>query len=406
MSLDIRTLVDKYNTPLYVYDFDNITRRYEELKSSFDGKKSLVAYAVKSNSNLAVIRHLASQGAGADCVSIGEIKRALKAGVNKYKIIFSGVGKRDDEIEYALKEQILFINLESGAEMKRVEMIAKRLNIEARISIRVNPNVDPKTHPYISTGLHENKFGVSIDSAKRMYIYAKKSKNLNPIGVHFHIGSQLTELEPIAEACGIVADLVRSLKAIDIDIKFFDVGGGLGVVYDNEITIKTEAYAHAIVQAIKGLDLTIVNEPGRYMMANSGIFLTKVLYEKRNGDKRFVVVDGAMNDLLRPSLYSAYHKIEAVQRDGEKSLADVVGPVCESGDFLGKDIELPIMEHNDILVVHSAGAYGFTMASNYNSRNRSAEVAIINGKDYLIRQRESFEDQIRLEEACDIVNSE
>ena len=406
MSLDIRTLVDKYNTPLYVYDFDNITRRYEELKSSFDGKKSLVAYAVKSNSNLAVIRHLASQGAGADCVSIGEVKRALKAGVNKYKIIFSGVGKRDDEIEYALKEQILFINLESGAEMKRVEMIAKRLDIEARISIRVNPNVDPKTHPYISTGLHENKFGVSIDSAKRMYIYAKKSKNLNPIGVHFHIGSQLTELEPIAEACGIVADLVRSLKAIDIDIKFFDVGGGLGVVYDNEITIKTEAYAHAIVQAIKGLDLTIVNEPGRYMMANSGIFLTKVLYEKRNGDKRFVVVDGAMNDLLRPSLYSAYHKIEAVQRDGEKSLADVVGPVCESGDFLGKDIELPIMEHNDILVVHSAGAYGFTMASNYNSRNRSAEVAIINGKDYLIRQRESFEDQIRLEEACDIVNSE
>ena len=406
MSLDIRTLVDKYNTPLYVYDFDNITRRYEELKSSFDGKKSLVAYAVKSNSNLAVIRHLASQGAGADCVSIGEVKRALKAGVNKYKIIFSGVGKRDDEIEYALKEQILFINLESEAEMKRVEMIAKRLDIEARISIRVNPNVDPKTHPYISTGLHENKFGVSIDSAKRMYIYAKKSKNLNPIGVHFHIGSQLTELEPIAEACGIVADLVRSLKAIDIDIKFFDVGGGLGVVYDNEITIKTEAYAHAIVQAIKGLDLTIVNEPGRYMMANSGIFLTKVLYEKRNGDKRFVVVDGAMNDLLRPSLYSAYHKIEAVQRDGEKSLADVVGPVCESGDFLGKDIELPIMEHNDILVVHSAGAYGFTMASNYNSRNRSAEVAIINGKDYLIRQRESFEDQIRLEEACDIVNSE
>jgi diaminopimelate decarboxylase len=401
MSLDIRTLVDKYNTPLYVYDFDNITRRYEELKSSFDGKKSLVAYAVKSNSNLAVIRHLASQGAGADCVSIGEIKRALKAGVNKYKIIFSGVGKRDDEIEYALKKQILFINLESEAEMKRVEMIAKRLDIEARISIRVNPNVDPKTHPYISTGLHENKFGVSIDSAKRMYIYAKKSKNLNPIGVHFHIGSQLTELEPIAEACGIVADLVRSLKAIDIDIKFFDVGGGLGVVYDNEIPIKTEAYAHAIVQAIKGLDLTIVNEPGRYMMANYGIFLTKVLYEKRNGDKRFVVVDGAMNDLLRPSLYSAYHKIEAVQRDGEKSLADVVGPVCESGDFLGKDIELPIMEHNDILVVHSAGAYGFTMASNYNSRNRSAEVAIINGKDYLIRQRESFEEQIRLEEACD-----
>jgi len=401
MSLDIKTLVEKYNTPLYVYDFESMTRRYEELKSSFDGKKSLIAYAIKSNSNLAVIRHLANQGAGADCVSRGEVKRALRAGIKRYKIIFSGVGKRDDEIEYALKEKILFINLESEAEMKRVEMIAKKLDIEARISIRVNPNVDPKTHPYISTGLHENKFGVNIDSAKRMYIYAKKSKYLNPIGVHFHIGSQLTELSPIAEACQIVADLVRSLKAIKIDIKFFDVGGGLGVVYDNEITIKTEAYANAITQAIKGLDLTIINEPGRYMMANSGIFLTRVLYEKQNGDKRFVVVDGAMNDLLRPSLYNAYHKIEAIQKDGEKSLADVVGPVCESGDFLGKDIELPIMKHNDILVVHSAGAYGFTMASNYNTRNRSAEVAVIDGKDYLIRQRESFDDQIRLEEACD-----
>jgi diaminopimelate decarboxylase len=401
MSLDIKTLVEKYNTPLYVYDFDNITRRYEELKGAFDGKKSLVAYAVKSNSNLAVIRHLALQGAGADCVSIGEVKRALKAGVERYRIIFSGVGKRDDEIEFALNEKILFINLESEAEMKRVEMIAKRLDIEARISIRVNPNVDPKTHPYISTGLHENKFGVSINSAKRMYIYAKKSKNLNPIGIHFHIGSQLTELAPIAEASAIVADLVRSLRAIDINIKFFDIGGGVGVVYDKEVTIKIDEYALAITQTIKGLDLTIINEPGRYMMANSGIFLTRVLYEKENEGKRFVVVDGAMNDLLRPSLYGAYHKIEAVQRDGKKSLADIVGPVCESGDFLGKDVELPMMEHNDILVVHSAGAYGFTMASNYNTRNRSAEVALSNGKDYLIRQRESFDDQIRLEEVCD-----
>ncbi len=401
MSVDIKTLVEKYSTPLYVYDFDNIAKRYEELKGAFDGKKSLVAYAVKSNSNLAVIRHLANLGAGADCVSIGEVKRALKAGVKKYRIIFSGVGKKDEEIREALQEEILLINLESEAEMKRVELIAKELGVEARISIRVNPNVDPKTHPYISTGLHENKFGVSIDAAKRMYIYAKKSEALNPIGIHFHIGSQLTELSPIAEACGIVADLVRSLQAINIDIKFFDVGGGLGVVYDDEITIKTEAYAHAITQAIKGLDVTILTEPGRYMMANSGVFLTKVLYEKQNGDKRFVIVDGAMNDLLRPSLYNAYHKIEAVQKEGETSLADVVGPVCESGDFLGKDVPLPMMDHNDILVVHSAGAYGFTMSSNYNTRGKVAEVAVMDGKDYLIRQRESFEDQIRLEEACD-----
>ncbi|HHH19484.1 MAG TPA: diaminopimelate decarboxylase, partial [Campylobacterales bacterium] len=393
MSVDIRTLVDKYDTPLYVYDFDNIAKRYEELKHAFEGKKSLVAYAVKSNSNLAVIRHLAKRGAGADCVSIGEVKRALRAGVNKYKIIFSGVGKRDEEIREALQEDILLINLESEAEMKRVEMIAREMEVEARISIRVNPNVDPQTHPYISTGLHENKFGVSIDAAKRMYIYAKKSAHLNPIGIHFHIGSQLTELSPIEEACEIVADLVRSLQAINIDIKFFDVGGGLGVVYDNEVTIRTEAYAHAITQAIKGLDVTIVMEPGRYMMANSGVFLTKVLYEKHNGDKRFVIVDGAMNDLLRPSLYNAYHKIEAVQKEGETTKADVVGPVCESGDFLGKDVDLPALEHNDILVVHSAGAYGFTMASNYNTRGKVAEVAVSEGMDHLIRRRENFDDQ-------------
>jgi diaminopimelate decarboxylase len=401
MGLDIKTLVKKYDTPLYLYDFDNITKRYNELKEAFAGQKSLIAYAVKANSNLAVIKHLAKLEAGADCVSIGEVKRALKADVPKYKIIFSGVGKIDSEIKEALQKDILLLNLESEAEMKRVEMIAKELGVEARISIRVNPNVDPQTHPYISTGLHENKFGVSIDSAKRMYIYAKKSEHLNPIGIHFHIGSQLTELSPIIEACEIVADLVRSLRAIDIDIKFFDVGGGLGVVYDDEITIKTYEYADAIIKAIKGLDVTVVMEPGRYMMANSGIFLTRVLYEKRNGNKRFVIVDGAMNDLLRPSLYSAYHKIEAVQKDGEKTPADVVGPVCESGDFLGKDVLLPPLKHNDILVVYSAGAYGFTMSSNYNTRDRVAEVAILDGKDYLIRQRESFDDQIRLEEVCD-----
>ncbi len=337
MGVDIEYLVKKYGTPLYVYDFNQITKRYLELKEAFSGRKSLIAYAVKANSNLAVIKHLATLGAGADCVSIGEVKRALRGGVESYKVIFSGVGKRDDEIREAIESGILFINLESEAEMRRVEMIAKELGIEARISIRVNPNVDPKTHPYISTGLHENKFGVDIESAKRMYIYAKRSEHLNPIGVHFHIGSQLTDISPIRESCEIVADLVVSLKAIDIDIKFFDIGGGIGVVYDSETTINIEEYAKAIIDTTKSLDVTIVLEPGRYIMANSGIFLTRVLYEKRNGNRRFVVVDGAMNDLLRPSLYSAYHKIEAVRKEGERSFADVVGPICESGDFLGKD---------------------------------------------------------------------
>ncbi len=397
MALDFSALANKYDTPLYVYDFDYIEDRYHALKEAFSGQKSLINYAVKANSNLSVISHLAKMGAGADCVSIGEVKRALIAGVDKYKIIFSGVGKKDEEIHEALKQDILLINLESEAEMKRVESVAASLGKEARISIRVNPNIDPKTHPYISTGLHDNKFGVEIDTAKRMYIYAKKSAHLNPVGIHFHIGSQLTELDPIAEACGIVADLARTLKALEIDIRFFDVGGGLGVVYDNETTISVKEYADMIKEKTKGLDVTLLCEPGRYMVANSGYFLTKVLYEKRNDTKRFVVVDGAMNDLLRPSLYEAYHKIEALNNASEKTQADVVGPVCESGDFLGKGVLLPQLNHNDLLIVHSAGAYGFSMSSNYNTRNRAAEVAVENGQDRLIRARETFEDLITLE---------
>ncbi len=397
MNIDYKALAGKYGTPLYIYDFDYIENRYTTLKDAFAGKKSLINYAVKANSNLSVVAHLAKLGAGADCVSIGEVNRALTAGVDKYKIIFSGVGKRDDEIRAALEYDILLLNLESEAEMKRVEMIAQELDKEARISIRVNPNIDPQTHPYISTGLHENKFGVEIDMAKRMYIYANKSEHLNPIGIHFHIGSQLTKLSPIKESAQIVADLVRSLKAIKIDIKFFDVGGGIGVVYDDEVTIAAEAYTQAIFDATKGLDVTLLCEPGRYMVANAGAFFTKVLYEKVNDGKRFVIVDGGMNDLLRPSLYNAYHKIEAVHVEGEKTEADVVGPVCESGDFFGKNIPLPPLKHNDLIVVHSAGAYGFTMASNYNTRGKSAEVALQGGEDRLIRQRETYEDQVRLE---------
>jgi diaminopimelate decarboxylase len=397
MNIDFSSLAFKYGTPLYVYDFDYIKNRYNELKDAFSGQKNIINYAVKANSNLSVISHLAGLGAGADCVSIGEVKRALRAGVDKYKIIFSGVGKSDDEIKEALELDILLINLESEGEMKRVEAVASDLGKCARISIRVNPNIDPKTHPYISTGLHDNKFGVEIDMAKRMYIYAKKSQFLNPVGIHFHIGSQLTELEPIHEACQIVADLAKTLKAIDIDIKFFDVGGGLGVVYSDEVPINVQDYADMIKSTTKNLDVTILCEPGRYMVANSGYFLTKVLYEKKNDKKRFVIVDGAMNDLLRPSLYSAYHKIEAIQKAGEASLADVVGPVCESGDFLGKDVLLPSMEHNDLLIVKSAGAYGFSMSSNYNTRGRVAEVAITDGVDRIIRKRESFEDMIASE---------
>ena len=397
--IDFKALAKEYGTPLYVYDFDYMSARYTELKEAFRGRKSIIAYAVKANSNLSVVRHFAKMGSGADCVSIGEVRRAFLAGIPAYKIIFSGVGKSDDEIREAIEKEILYINVESEAELQRVAAIAQELGKISRISIRVNPNIDPQTHPYISTGLHDNKFGVDLSTAKRMYIQANNSEYLDPVGIHFHIGSQLTQLQPIREAAEIVADLIRSLQAIDIELKFFDVGGGLGIKYDNEETIKPYDYAQAILGTLTALDLTILCEPGRFLTANAGYFVTKVLYEKQNGEKKFVVVDGAMNDLLRPSLYNAYHKIEAItDNKGETREVDIVGPVCESGDFFAKNYPLPELNRNDLLVIHSAGAYGFGMGSNYNTRGRSAEVAIENGKARLIRKRECFEDLICLEQ--------
>jgi len=398
MSINFKELAEKYQTPYYVYDFDYITSQYEELKTAFKARKSLIAYAVKANSNLSVIKHLASLGAGADCVSIGEVKRALKVGIAPYKIIFSGVGKIDSEIKEALELGILMINVESDAELQRVETIAKELDVVARISIRVNPNIDPKTHPYISTGLHENKFGVDIDTAKRMYIQCKNSDNLEPTGIHCHIGSQLTQLQPIKESVQIVADLVRNLAALKIELSFIDIGGGLGIIYDDEKLIDTNEYAQAILETMFGLDITIVCEPGRFMVGNAGTFITKVLYEKINGEKRFVIVDGAMNDLIRPSLYNAYHKVEVLNDNKEFSDCNLVGPVCESGDFFAKNIKLPQTKHNDLVAIYSAGAYCFTMASNYNTRGRVAEIAYEDGQDRLIRKRETFEDIIALEE--------
>lgn len=408
--MDYKILATKYGTPLYIYDFDYIKSRYLALKNAFSARKSLVCFAVKANSNLSVLKFLANLGSGFDCVSIGEVRRALLAGANAYKIIFSGVGKKDKELKEALQNNILMINLESPAEMLRLENIAKELKKQARISIRVNPNVDAKTHPYISTGLNENKFGVEISEAKKMYLYAKKSEWLQPYGIHFHIGSQLTDLAPIIEAANIVSNIMSELKALEIDIKFFDVGGGIGVVYENENEISLYDYAQGILGALKGQDVTVICEPGRFLTANAGVFLTKVLYQKLNLKKRFVIVDGAMNDLIRPSLYNAHHGISVVSKQNgeisnensfqnlnEISKADVVGPICESSDFLAKNVDLPELKNGDLLLVKSAGAYGFSMSSNYNSRLRCAEVALENGTDRLIRRRESFEYLIALE---------
>ncbi len=397
--IDYQALSATYGTPLYLYDFNHITDQYTRLKEAFKARKSLICYAVKANSNLSVIKHLGNLGAGCDCVSIGEVKRALLAGVANYKIIFSGVGKLDSEITQALEADILMINLESEAELERVEIQAKALNKVARISVRVNPNIDPQTHPYISTGLHENKFGVDLDTAKRMYIKAKNSPHLDPVGIHFHIGSQLTELSPIKESSEVVSDLVRSLKSLKIDIKFFDIGGGLGIDYEGEKLIEPYDYAQAIYETLQGLDVTIMCEPGRYLVGNSGTFVTKVLYEKVNENKRFVIVDGGMNDLIRPSLYNAVHQVELLGRTDNISSTDIVGPVCESGDFFAKNIDLPQSYHDDLILIKSAGAYCFTMSSNYNTRSRVAEVALEDGKDRLIRKRDTFEEMISNEQA-------
>ncbi len=395
--MDFKYLAQKHNTPLYVYDFNHIKEQYSSLKNAFNGKKSLICYAIKANSNLSILKLLANEGAGADCVSIGEVKRALLAGIPKYKIIFSGVGKRDEEIKEALELDILMINIESKAELLRVETIAQELNKKARVSVRVNPNIDPKTHPYISTGLSENKFGVEIEEAKALYIYIQKSENLEAIGIHFHIGSQLTDLNPIRESAQKVAELLKSLLAIKLDIRFFDIGGGIGIKYKDEETINLADYSEAISSAIKGIDVTIVCEPGRFIVGNSGYFLTKVLYEKKSEKKRFVIVDGAMNDLIRPTLYSAYHEVSILSENEHLTYADVVGPVCESGDFLAKHVHLPQTNHGDLVIIKSSGAYGFSMSSNYNTRGRAKEIAILDGVDYVIRERETFEDLVKNE---------
>ena len=432
--MDYSSLACKYGTPLYVYDFNEIQKNFIALKEAFAARKSLVCFAIKASSNLSILKFLSDLGSGFDCVSIGELRRALYIGAKSYKIIFSGVGKQDSELEFALRSDILLINLESEAEMLRLERIAQNLNKPARISIRVNPNVDAKTHPYISTGLNENKFGVSIETARKMYIYAKKSKFLNPVGIHFHIGSQLTEIAPICDAAKIVSDLLRELRALEINIKFFDVGGGIGIRYEDEKEIVLYDYAQGILRSLSGLDVTIVCEPGRFIAGAAGVFLTRVLYEKQNCGKRFVIVDGAMNDLIRPSLYGAHHAIEIVsaseginldepdasevnlggrgsdQTGGsradekissvnlrEAGLCDVVGPICESGDFLAKGVSLPCLQSGDLLAIKSAGAYGFSMSSNYNTRCRAAEIAVYDGQDRLIRKRESFDDLIALE---------
>lgn len=410
--MDLSSLAKSYGTPLYVYDFDQVRENFLAFRRAFAGRKFLLCYALKANPNLSLLRFLARLGAGADCVSIGEVRRAILAGISRYKIIFSGVGKRDDEIKEALKEGILFLNVESFCEMQRVEKIAKSLEKIARISVRVNPNIDAKTHPYISTGLVENKFGVEMEEAREMYLYIQKSANLKAVGIHFHIGSQLCDLDPILQALQKIAHFYRSLLAMGLeDLRFFDVGGGLGIAYQDEQIISLESYAQGIFANLKGCEPTLICEAGRRIVGDAGKFLTKVIGQKSNQNKRFVIVDGAMNDFMRPTLYGARHQVKSLAQrektlcDGEmpcdeETLCDIVGPVCESGDYLIKDVLFPQVKAGDLIAFSDAGAYGFSMASQYNSRPRVAEVGLMGGRAFLIRERETFEDLIQRELAC------
>lgn len=412
-SVDLESLADKHGTPLYVYSKETITDHFTRLDASLEQLDHLICYAVKANSNLAILNTIAELGGGFDIVSGGELFRVLKAGGQAKKCTFAGVGKTRSEIEYALKEGIYCFNAESEAELRQINDVAGAMGKKAPVALRVNPNVDAKTHKYISTGKSENKFGIDFDRILDAYAAAaKECPHLEIKGLQMHIGSQLTSIDPFIEAAKKVAPLVAQLKERH-HLKFFSIGGGIGIVYresldsgdaswwgdkpDAERPLSIQAYANALVPILEPLGLRILLEPGRYMVGNAGALLTKVLYLKQGTAKKFVVVDAGMNDLIRPALYEGWHQITPLQKPetAVEEKVDVVGPICETGDFIAQDRELPPVEQGDTLAVLSAGAYGFTMASNYNSRPLVAEVLVDGASAHLVRERQNLDDLIR-----------
>ena len=391
-DLAVEAVVKQFSTPSYIYSRATLERHWKAFDQAFGSKPHLICYAVKANSNIAVLNVLAQLGSGFDIVSVGELERVLKAGGSPQKIVFSGVGKRHDEIRRALTVGIRCFNVEVATELDRINEIAGQLGVVANVSIRVNPDVDAKTHPYISTGLKENKFGLAIEVAFAEYQRAQQLEHLNIVGLDCHIGSQLTEITPFVDALDRVLTLVERLKRVGIDLQHLDLGGGLGICYDDEKPVLPEDYVKALYERLKDLPYEIILEPGRAIAGNAGILVTKVEYIKPTDDKQFAIVDAAMNDLMRPALYQAWQSIIAVNLDStaDKKTYDIVGPVCETGDFLGKDRPLSI-EEGDLLAVRSSGAYGFTMSSNYNSRPSVAEVMVDGERAHLIGARQSIE---------------
>jgi diaminopimelate decarboxylase len=395
-DVSLADLARAYGTPLYVYSSATLRRHWKVLDRSLAGMKHLVCYATKANGNLAILDLLARLGAGFDIVSGGELYRVLKAGGDPRKVVFSGVGKTDEEIAFALSQRVRCLNVESAPELGRVSVVARRLGVRAPVALRVNPDVDPRTHPYIATGLKTSKFGVSVDEARRLYHVAAGDPAIDVRGVACHIGSQITTVVPFLDAIARVRALARELARAGIPMRHIDIGGGLGIQYRDENPPHPDEYGAAVKRAMKGFEGEVILEPGRVLVGNAGVLLTRVLYVKESGRKRFVVVDAAMNDLVRPSLYGAHHDIEVVGAERRPvGTVDVVGPVCESSDFLARGRKMPVPEAGDLLCVRSAGAYGFSMSSTYNARPRAAEVLVEGSVARLARKRERWPDLVR-----------
>lgn len=383
-------LANQFGTPLYVYSQQALNQAFTDYQTAFAALNPLICYAVKANSNLSIIRHFARLGCGFDIVSGGELARVLAAGGDASKTIFSGVGKNIAEIEYALQQGIKCFNVESLPELERINEVAARLGVRAPISLRINPDVDAQTHPYISTGLKANKFGIAMSDAEAAYHHAATLPHLQIVGIDCHIGSQLIKLEPLIEACERLLLLIDRLTAQGIHLEHLDLGGGAGIVYRDEDVPDLAAYAQAVHQLIGERPLSLILEPGRSLVGNAGFLLTRVEYVKQNEDKQFVIVDAAMNDLMRPALYQAYHHITNAENSPiTPFIADIVGPICETGDFLAQNREIAA-QAGDVLVIHSAGAYAFSMASNYNTRPRAAEVWVSGDSVHTIRERETL----------------
>jgi len=398
-DLSVAYIAEQIGTPFYLYSYSTIKRHFQVFNNAFNGLDHLTCFSLKSNSNLAILRLLALEGGGADIVSGGELFRALRAGITPDKIAYSGVGKTPSDMELALKSDILMFNVESDQELQALNRIAKDIGRKAMIAIRINPDVEPKTHPYIVTGLSENKFGIQIKDSLNTYKLAKRLKNIDVKGISCHIGSQLTEIGPFVEALRKLKEFLKGLKEMGLDIKFLNFGGGLGITYNDESPPHPLEYARALKEIIGEDNLTLILEPGRVIVGNAGILVTRVLYTKSTENKRFIIVDAGMNDLIRPTLYNSFHAVQPVRMTHSKMLtATLAGPICETGDFLAKDRKMPPFKPGDLVAIMSAGAYGFSMASNYNSRPRPAEV-MVKGKLFsVIRQRETYDDLISGEE--------